>query len=264
MSPTEKTGAIVRNDEPTAEDRLNREQYAAAFARLAETCETPLVVGIYGTWGVGKTSLMRIIEKNLDKEKARAVWFDPWQHQFDENPVLGLVHTLINNLVGKRKEEAKKILAVIAGALGYSVGARLLKPVMGIDAKDIDKIGKRYEEELFLVREYRVRLKEHFQKLVQKARGGVRRPKKLVFFIDDLDRCMPEQALKLLEALKLYLNLEGCVYFLGVDRQALEKSISHCYKGLDIKESEYLDKIVQLPFTVPPDERQLYFPTNDN
>ena len=75
---TENVKVLYSNDEATSEDHLNREQYAAAFAKLAESCETPLVVGLYGSWGVGKTSLMKIIEKKLDKQKTRSVWFDPF------------------------------------------------------------------------------------------------------------------------------------------------------------------------------------------
>ena len=108
--------ATFLNDEPAKEDRLNRDQYAEAFARLAETSETPLVIGLYGEWGVGKTSLMKIICEKLNKEKTKSVWFDPWQHQFDESPALSLVHTLVETF--EMREEGKKILAMIGGAFG--------------------------------------------------------------------------------------------------------------------------------------------------
>ena len=72
-----------------------------------------------------------------------------------------------------------------------------------------------------------------------------------MFFIDDLDRCQPKVALSLLEALKLYLDFPGCVYVLGVDRQPLEAAIGSSYAGLDIAAESYLDKIVQVPFTIP-------------
>jgi len=48
----------------------------------------------------------------------------------------------------------------------------------------------------------------------------------------------------MMEALKLYLNLPGFVYFLGVDRSALERSISHRYGDGAVAEIQYLDKIV--------------------
>lgn len=235
----------VRTDEASAEDRLNRQQFAQAFARLGENCQTPLVVGIFGTWGVGKTSFMRLIEANLDQEKALPLWFDPWMHQFDENPVVALAHTLVNALDPKWLQEGKKLLVAIANAFGSA----LLKVVTGLKPQDIYDFQKIYEEEGFLARDVRVRLRDYFEKLVEMAREG--KSLRLVFFIDDLDRCLPEEALKVLEALKLYLNLEGCVYFLGVDREALEHCIKHRYQDLPLSGVDYLDKMVQLPFYLP-------------
>lgn len=235
---------IIHSDEPTKEDMLNREQYAEAFARLAETCETPLVIGLYGGWGMGKTTLMQLIEQKLDCEKVRAVWFDPWRHQFDESPAISLLHTVVDKF--KMGEEGKKLLTVIAGALG----SILLKATTNLNLKDITKLGERYEEKRFMVREAQVRLQKHFKELIEKAQG--KQKHRIVFFIDDLDRCTPYNTLSMLESLKLYLNLPGCVYFLGVDRNALEISIKHCYKDLEFDGISYLDKIVQLPFNIPP------------
>ncbi len=233
----------IHNDEATQNDTLNRLQYAKAFARLAETCDTPLVIGLYGGWGIGKTSLMKQIEGQLDPSKTRPVWFDPWQHQFDESPALALLHTLVDTF--DLQEEGKKLLTVIAGAFG----SMLLKATTTLSLRDVDELGKRYEEERFQAREARVRLHQHYQELIEKAQGNPQR--RLVFFVDDLDRCMPPQTLSLLESLKLYLNLPECVYFLGVDRDALERSIRYHYKEVEVSQSSYLDKIVQLPFTIP-------------
>ncbi|MCP4686665.1 MAG: hypothetical protein GY859_01365 [Desulfobacterales bacterium] len=247
---TRENESIIHHDEPATRDRLNRGQYARAFARLAETCQTPLVIGIYGAWGVGKTSLMKLIEGELDQQKNRTVWFDAWQHQFDENPVVALAHLLVNKLDPNWMREGKKMIR----AIGSAFASTLLQKTSGFNIDDIDKFGKMYEEERFQIRDVRVRLREHFKHIIEKTRqaGGVK--KRLVFFIDDLDRCMPDEAMKLIESLKLYLNIEGCIYFLGVDRTALEHSINQRYQEMDVKEADYLDKIIQLPFTVPPIE----------
>ena len=202
------------------------------------------MIGLYGTWGIGKTSLMNLIREELTRSGTNTVWFDAWMHQFDESPSLALLHTVVNTF--DMKEEGKKRLAVIASAFG----SLLLKATTTLELKDVDELGKRYEEERFQARDARMRLREYFQELIAKARGPEKH--RLVFLIDDLDRCLPPQTLALLEALKLYLNLEGCVYFLGVDREALECSVRYHYKETEISETSYLDKIVQLPFTIPP------------
>ncbi|AZZ98502.1 P-loop NTPase fold protein [Pseudoalteromonas sp. R3] len=233
----------VHNDEPSEQDSLNREKYAKAFANLTLNCETPMVVGLYGSWGTGKSTLMKLIQGSLDQTKTIPIWFDPWQHQFDDNPTLALVHTIIEQC---NLKDSKKLATVIASALGYS----FLKTVSNISVKDIEHFAKKYEEDNFLLREERVKLKDYFAELITNIVKGT--DKRVVFFIDDLDRCMPEQVMKLLESLKLFLNLPNCVYFLAVDHDAIEQSIEYYYKSIDIRERNYLDKIVQLPFNIPP------------
>jgi len=236
------------NDEPTSVDGLNRNQFVRAFARIANSCDTPMVIGLYGTWGVGKTSLMKLIKNKLKGQNVPTVWFDAWQHQFDENPSLAFLHAIVDQLGLGKNQDFKKLLMVIAGAFG----SMLLKATTNLSVKDIEKFGERFEEERFLVCENRVRLQNHIENMVSKAREL--KGNRIIFFIDDLDRCMPPKLLNLLETLKLYLNLPGCVYFIGADRIALEKSIKHNYEKLELSEADYLDKIIQLPFTIPPIE----------
>lgn len=247
MANTEET-RIGLCDEACAEDQLGREKFAKAFAELAQQCQTPMTIGIYGTWGMGKTQFMKLVEKELLETEAQVVWFDPWLHQFDDNPALALAQALAAKIPnGEAKEEVKKIILTMAGAITGGI----INKISGMSTVDIKHLASQYEEGRFLVREEREKLQEHFRKLVALAMDG---KKRMVFFIDDLDRCMPDKALRLLEALKLYLNVKNCVYFLGVDHEVLEKGIELEYSGLDIGEAEYLDKIVQMPFHIPPVE----------
>lgn len=239
--------SIIHNDESTSEDRLDREIYAKAFARLSEICDTPLVIGLYGSWGVGKTSLMKQIWTKIDRKAAHTIWFDAWMHQFDECPAIALMQTMVETL--GIKNVCKNLIINIANAFGEI----LLKRIGNVSINDLKKIKKSYEEHYFQIRDSRIRLQEYFSELIEFAQKSKSKSKKrIICFIDDLDRCMPSQILNMLESLKLYLNQAGFVYFLGVDRQVLEKGIKFYYKDLDMSETNYLDKIVQLPFTIPP------------
>jgi hypothetical protein len=89
----------------------------------------------------------------------------------------------------------------------------------------------------------------------------------LLFLIDDLDRCLPEKAVEMLESIKLFLEVPGCAFVLAVDDEMIERGIMHRYRdyrfedddgrGHDsliapISGAEYLEKIVHLPVRVPP------------
>jgi hypothetical protein len=87
-------------------------------------------------------------------------------------------------------------------------------------------------------------------------------PRKLVIFIDDLDRCEPPKAADIIEGINLFLDSQRCVFVLGMDPAAVVASIENKYKDLFEKLRQenmalvspgrlFLDKIIQVPFQVP-------------
>ena len=110
----------------------------------------------------------------------------------------------------------------------------------------------------------------------------------LLFLIDDLDRCLPEKAVQMLEAIKLFLDVPGCAFVLALDDEVVERGIAHRYRDYlqnhdqqfdavahslhparyrdfesqrqvgpqaPITGAEYLEKIVQIPLRIPPPRR---------
>jgi len=74
----------------------------------------------------------------------------------------------------------------------------------------------------------------------------------LVIFIDDLDRCRPECAIRILEAIKLYLCVPKCAFVIGFNRDVVDKGIETIYgKDSNINGTDYIKKIMQLPFKIP-------------
>lgn len=90
----------------------------------------------------------------------------------------------------------------------------------------------------------------------------VKHNQRLVVFIDDLDRCLPEQAISVLEAIKVFVNIPGCIFVLGMDRAIIQHGIRVRYKEFaltgngaaifPIEGRDYLEKIVQVAFQLPP------------
>jgi formylglycine-generating enzyme required for sulfatase activity len=79
--------------------------------------------------------------------------------------------------------------------------------------------------------------------------------RKLVIFVDDLDRCTPEKAVQVLEALKLFLDVPGCITLLALSAREVENAVLLRYKG-KVDPKQYLEKIIQVPFTLPPMENE--------
>ena len=79
----------------------------------------------------------------------------------------------------------------------------------------------------------------------------VKRNKRAVIFIDDLDRCLPEKVIEVLEAIKLFLDAKGCIFILGIDERVVSQAVKLRYKTIPITGENYLEKIIQLTFRLP-------------
>jgi len=93
------------------------------------------------------------------------------------------------------------------------------------------------------------RLQDQFEHLVETWVGEAGQ---LAVFIDDLDRCTPDKVPEVLEAIKLFTNTPRCVYLIGLDHEIVCRGIKAKYNFEKGEEDEYLEKIVQIPFHLPP------------
>ena len=284
---------------------------------LAET-KTPLTLGVFGDWGSGKTSLLRMVERSLHLEAkaCRTVWFDAWKYDQqetlwralllqvlralrkvvkDESSPKGkeqktkdlaelddlessLYRTVDREEVGKVQIDGKGLVAGVAkGAV--QVGLSFLPPAKVI-ADLVKSLQGKAEEGaaeglLAAIRRERTQVhvdqvqfleqfQDRFKALVERyvvSRGEGQG--RLVVFIDDLDRCLPEKAVEVLEAIKLFLDVPGCAFALGLAPDVIARGIEMKYreKGLGggeegggrfpIDGERYLQKIVQIPFHIP-------------
>jgi hypothetical protein len=80
---------------------------------------------------------------------------------------------------------------------------------------------------------------------------------RVVIFVDDLDRCLPENALAMLESMKLFLDLEGVVFVVGLDKTVVDRAVALRYHNQApgdrerIEGATYMKKIFQVPFALP-------------
>jgi len=127
-------------------------------------------------------------------------------------------------------------------------------------AEDVSDVAKAFQRDLIVHHQSQLRHIEQFQdqfaKLVKKHFAGQR----LVIFVDDLDRCLPEKAVEVLEAIKLFLDVKGCVFVLGIDHEVIARGLEAKYKDIATNgqspefSRHYIEKLIQLPFTLPPIE----------
>jgi hypothetical protein len=204
-------------------------------------------------------------------EHIRCVWFNPWQYQNEPNLLLPLLHEIrsqmsfwikagstISKLAKVSVESGIELLGHLsegAAKLGLGTPTGLGKMV-----DRIRQIGERYERENFESLTDSQRFSLLFENAVNRLLGGdpddfneLAKKRRLVIFIDDLDRCDDARALYLLETIKLYLSTPYCVFVFGMDGGAVEKALYRAWqeKKSLIEVREYLEKLFQGIVHVP-------------
>ncbi len=239
----------ILGDSPTIKDNLDFDNYADILMSAIDNfdSESSLTIGIHGGWGFGKTSLMRMLEKRLeDNGTATTIWFNAWTYGKEEPVGLALLRCILTRFQDDRglKEKSKNLFENI-GKFGIEAFLRKTTTISYDKAKEL------LEGSIDMKKS----LREDFESLIGKCFSD----RRLVIFVDDLDRCLPENVIAILEVIKLYLDVPRCIFVLGVDQDVVEQAIETRYKPDEkydkkalICGKDYVNKIIQIPFVLPP------------
>jgi hypothetical protein len=250
------------------DDGLGFEVYAHVLAEGALHANGPLTVGIFGEWGSGKTSLMRLIATQIARDpKVVTVWFNAWKYEQEQHPMVALVGTIIRELEryesgGGRVAAAARVLVNALRAVAYGFSVKSTIKVPGVADLEVALAGKDVVDRANELREDALLARSLFHEAFEALDSVVfADDMQIVVFIDDLDRCFPDQAVKLLESIKLVLSQRGFVFVIGVAREVIEGYLQHRfateYGIAGYKGHLYLDKMVQVGFNIPPSEGRM-------
>jgi hypothetical protein len=260
----------ILNDLPVAQDAFGFRALARIVANviLSSETQTPLSIAIDGAWGTGKTSLLKMIEEQVRMLEIPCLWVNAWSFESTENLIATIAREAKAEIERSQSESRRwsysfsaflsKIVEAVIPQLGGASGAL---------AKVIVKFGREVTEVASVVS-----ARESFENLIGVLLANINYcPPRVVIFIDDLDRALPDQVVTILKNLKLVLEAKGCVFVLAMDMDAVTGSIEAHYQRNprpplvdDVRMTDapsgfgrrYLEKIAQLRVEVPHLTRQ--------
>ena len=242
----------VLTDEATREDEFERDIYVSSLRQVIESAASPLVVALYGAWGSGKTMMMMRLREQLEGgSTSRNGWLRPCRST--RGNTQAMVSRRLVSCMPSGKPSTLKVILQYAGR--YRPSRRrwpqMQVAYLGISVGKITDAYRKLADEDIEKRTQQAALRARFVEVIGVARAAAG-SLPIVIFIDDLDCCQPGTAVAILDAMKLFFNLSGCVFVLGADQSHLEAAVQAEYKGLEIAHiNSYLDKIVQFPFAIP-------------
>lgn len=268
VRPLEQT-----REQPLGPDALGREKYLRNIISFAESANEPLVIGMPGPWGCGKTTLLTGLDRILTSDGSAIifVYFDAWKYDFLSDPIEGLLEAL-NDRIPRASQDQSGVLArlgkfasgltrrfaapisgIAAGAASAAVGAQL--EVAGVSgaatAAAVENLVGRAEGamESSLRRDVSSEFSLTLTELVESLPGS-ESGCKLIFAIDELDRCRPDYALKVLERIKHYFFVQRAIFLIAYDPEYLGCAAKAVY-GASFDADRYIRRFIDFELPTP-------------
>lgn len=256
---------IIDSNNPFKEDLLKRKPYAEILTNVLSIYTHGAVIALNGKWGTGKTTFITKWQKMLENEKLKfnTIYFNAWQADYLDDPLVPLIANLqaVRKIDSKDTTRFENIMKAgaklgLAGAVGMGkaiikmVGGELVMETLSSVAEECGDIFKKKIDEFSIQTESMEQFKKELKEYVNWISTD---DKPLVYFIDELDRCSPTYAVRVLERVKHLFEIPGIVFILSIDKDQLENSIKG-YFGSGIDAEEYLRRFIDISYNLPQPE----------
>ena len=261
------------------DDKLAYSDYAQALTEFVKTCDTPMTIAIQGDWGLGKTSVMKMMQKNLsgneqndtennseevlentgdDQKTIETVWINTWESaQLGNGDNLDILFlSEIIECVSGEEKTANDSLSIIK-KFGKFLG---MTTAIGVDSFIGNRAGDTVEKLVDRLLDGTPQepcpsiknIRNEFKNVIESKNNRV------IFFVDDLDRLNPEKAVELLEVLKNFLDCPNCVFVLAIDYSVVIQGVKAKYPHMDDRKAElFFHKIIQVPYMLPKNNEKI-------
>lgn len=256
---------------PDAEDIMfGYKAYAKTIAEViaAKENKTPLVIGVYGDWGSGKTTLMETIISFLNSSelenaykqkeektfrKIKPIWFQAWKYKNEDEILASLIERILTELKTDSFIQRCKLNFENATQSIPKATKELIKKFTDIDLDTfISELDFKKKHSFYTT------FNDFFNRILCSYLNETPlidipdehndEKAALAIFIDDLDRCPKPKIREVLETVKLFMDKCGCVFIIGAAKAIIEDAIEDVYK----KDADrFLDKIVNVTFNLP-------------
>lgn len=252
------------------EDLIGRNADILHFVDLLNSLECGTSIALDARWGAGKTFFVKQVQMVLDtfnnhiisdydeeRTRVKAAWdrirvrtkpeiqpqvsvyYDAWLNDNDEDPMLSLVYTILQSastdFVFKRGPECIRVAANIMQAITGKNLTAVLDAIKSTDSLSALRKKKDVHAQI-----------EQFLESLLAEQGN-----RLIVFVDELDRCKPTFAVRLLERIKHYFSNDRITFVFSVNINELQHTIKKYY-GSEFDASKYLDRFFDFRVDLPP------------
>jgi hypothetical protein len=226
---------------------------------------------LFGDWGTGKTKLLDCLEMVcINGNDYHVIRFNPWLFESTNNLLIPLLREILNSCSKYfRNSEDLRIIFKSLMELFADIGLRGISNFASfgnaqIKMEDIDRTLSIYDDLENKGENKITRCQELFSNFISEILKSTKKSRVLIL-IDDLDRCLPNNMISLIESIKLYIsNIQdlSVSFIWAMDKNIVEETITHKYGLTSFNGKKYIEKIFDKQLPIPDfnsSKVQLYF-----
>lgn len=211
------------------------------FITSQENRDSGLVIGIFGEWGTGKTSIINCLDSSLRVNHYNTVYYNPWYFRNEDDLLISLLSTINNKLRGTGEKFRKNLGEFLSGYVA------LLGPKINLGLAEVStdeflkKVGKLISGSNDIVSQ---------KNKINKLLGELKKP--LIIFIDDIDRLSNREAFLMFKIIRLIAGFKKIIYVVAFDERIVASSLKNNFAEGEMMDGyAFLDKIISLPLRLP-------------
>ena len=187
------------------------------------------------------------LREYFNGNQTNCLYFNAWEYDNSNEPILSIIYKIINDFSYLseylKKTDFKKVTSLM-DIVSLALSKGIFKASDYTSSKDLIEAINTSEE-------IKNNINEIFSKLLEENSN------KMIIVIDELDRCKPLYAIKLLEEIKHYIKNKNIIVIITTNIQQLSNTIKNIY-GYKFDVDEYLDKIIDITFSLSPIDKMKY------
>lgn len=234
----------IQNEKPIkdkSKDKLKRNRFTANLATNINNYnyDESITIGLMGSWGSGKSSIINMLKDDIDLSKIEIVEFNPWYFS-GRKQLISDFFQVLSDSIGTNNGMLNKLgkdLKLYSSALKPLTLIPQIGPIISVLSKISESGGD-------FVYEYSKSQNEDISKIKERINDEIiKYDKKLLIIIDEIDRLENEEIKEIFQLVRALGDFDNMIYLLSFDKEKVVKVFS---SGED-----YLDKIINVPLYIP-------------
>ena len=255
---------LILTDDAVIDPILDFNLYSNAIVNIIKNSHPKFSIGVFGDWGTGKTTLINSVDKALQTDRDLVkIRLEASRYKREMFPLVSLLKSIAYSLPAEKEFENLKQKLETSAINFLKRTPDILTSIISKYASEEDEISHE------MINTFKKELNSKIQLIAELDRDtiyfdGFKEIKKeiknlrvdnpafrIVIFVDDLDKCSPGKAFEILEMIRVFHDIEGFIYIIGISHDMIVKLSKVGNSESSIDGERYIKKLIQVPITLP-------------